>query len=607
MAKKSEAARDLLDRIFPLMLATSVEELPASVKDWILEPKLDGYRGIAGISGGSAALLSRNRLDFEDRFPGIVAALEKLRLEETILDGEIAVFDEQKIARFELTQHSSSEAVFVVFDILMLDGEDLRQLPIEERRSILEKLMKRKSNETIQLMSRYEHGLERALAEAKRAGHEGLIAKKPGSRYEPRRSKAWLKIKFVGNQELIIVGFTLLKDRKDSIGALLLAIREGRDLRFAGRVGTGFTARQRKDLFDILERIRVEKAPVKMGKTRIKGARWVEPKLVAQVKFSEWTHEGQLRHPSFVALREDKEIAEVVREKRPEVVTPEVRFTNPDRVLYPKQGYTKRDVAEYYAAVAEPMVRALHGRPLALEHWNDGIDEPSWYEQSVRSSIPGWLSVVDTPTRTRRGTARHLIVDRPETLLWLAQHSVLTIHTWASRAGTLESPDWMIFDLDPAKTKGFEQAIEAAIVLRGLFDALGLPSVPKTSGKNGIHVIVPLAPGHTFEQATSFACRVSETIAAQVKDITVERTISRRRGRLYADCLQNGYGKTIVAPYSPRGVDGAPVSTPLEWGEIRPGLDPSDFTIRTVPKRLEKKGDLFESALTDGIRLPDLA
>lgn len=585
------------------MLATSVETLPANVAEWILEPKFDGYRGIAGISGGDVSLLSRNRLDLGQRFSGIIAALGKLGLDDTVLDGEIAAFDENRIARFEMTQHSSDSAVFVVFDILHHDGRDLRNLPVEERRAVLEEVFRRKRNRTVSVVSRYEAGLDDALADAKEAGHEGLIAKKPGSRYEPRRSRAWLKIKFVGSQELIVVGYTLLKDRTDAIGALLLAIREGRSLRYAGRVGTGFSTRQRHELFDLLESIEVPKPLLPLGGTRIKGAKWVEPRLIAQVKFSEWTHEGQLRHPSFVAMRDDKEVADVVREKTTRTA-PEIRFTNPDRVLYPRQGYTKRDLAEYYAAVAHALVPAIEGRPLALEHWNDGIDEEPWFEQSVRDNIPGWLTVVETPTRTRRGTARHLVVDRPETLLYLAQHSVLTIHTWASRAGSLESPDWMIFDLDPAKTKGFPQAIEAALVFRALFDTLGLPSFPKTSGKNGLHILVPLQPGYDFDRVTNFACRVSETVAAEVPGITVERTVAKRRGRLYADCLQNGYGKTIVAPYSPRGIDGAPVSAPLEWNEVKPGLDPASFTIETMPKRLEKKGDLFAPALREGVAIP---
>lgn len=600
---KADKARRLLEKIFPPMLATSVETLPAGVAEWILEPKFDGYRGLAGISAGEVSLLSRNRLDLSERFSGIVAALGKLGLDDTVLDGEIAAFDENRIARFEMTQHSSDSAVFVVFDILHHDGRDLRNLPIEERRAVLEKVFRRKRNPTVSVVSRYEAGLDDALADAKEAGHEGLIAKRPGSRYEPRRSRAWLKIKFVGNQELIVVGYTLLKDRTDAIGALLLAVREGRSLRYAGRVGTGFSTRQRHELFDLLESIEVPKPPLPLGKTRIKGAMWVEPRLIAQVKFSEWTHEGQLRHPSFVAMRDDKEVADVVREKTTSAA-PEVRFTNPGRVLYPRQGYTKRDLAEYYAAVAHALVPALEGRPLALEHWNDGIDEEPWFEQSVRDNIPGWLTVVETPTRTRRGTARHLVVDRPETLLYLAQHSVLTIHTWASRAGSLESPDWMIFDLDPAKTKGFPQAIEAALVFRALFDTIGLPSFPKTSGKNGLHILVPLQPGYDFDRVTSFACRVSETVAAEVPGITVERTVAKRRGRLYADCLQNGYGKTIVAPYSPRGIDGAPVSAPLEWKEVKPGLDPAAFTIKTMPKRLEKKGDLFAPALREGVAIP---
>jgi bifunctional non-homologous end joining protein LigD len=243
---------------------------------------------------------------------------------------------------------------------------------------------------------------------------------------------------------------------------------------------------------------------------------------------------------------------------------------------------------------------------VALEHWNDGIDAPSWFQQNIGNEARPWMRLAETPTRTSRRAVRHLIVDRPETLQWLAQHSVLTIHMWSSRAGRLESPDWVVFDLDPAKGKGAEQAIEPALVLRGLFERLSLPSVVKTSGKRGLHVLVPLQPGHTHEQAVAFAESITQGVARQLSDVTVERAIGKRRGRLYLDAYQNGYGKTIVAPYSPRALDGAPVSAPLAWDEVTRRLDPGRFTLRTMPARLAKVGDLFADALRKGVRLPPL-
>jgi bifunctional non-homologous end joining protein LigD len=337
---------------------------------------------------------------------------------------------------------------------------------------------------------------------------------------------------------------------------------------------------------------------------------------VAQVRFTEWTSDGKLRHPAFQGLRADKTPQECVREiaakeqsrttsksiSQPEAIS--ISLSNPQRLLYPEDGITKQDVADYYQAVSAPLLHALNDRPLAVVHWNQGIDKSRWFHQNTGDDAPPWATVVDTPAKTKRGHARHLVADRPETLRWLAQRSALELHMWHSRVNSLTQPDWVVFDLDPAEGRGIDQAIEVAQILHGMFERLGLPSVPKTSGKRGLHVFVPLAAGHTYDDAQSFALEVGETLAKQLKQITLERSLSKRKGRLYFDCLQNGYGKTVIAPYSLRGIAGAPASAPLKWAEIEPGLDPTRFNLRTMPKRLKKVGDLFAPALTQGIRLP---
>jgi bifunctional non-homologous end joining protein LigD len=299
----------------------------------------------------------------------------------------------------------------------------------------------------------------------------------------------------------------------------------------------------------------------------------------------------------------------VVREKPTPTakVTSKVTLSNPDRLLYPRDGIRKADLADYYDKVAEPLLRALRDRPLALEHWNQGIDKPSWFHQNLGREAPAWLTSIDTPTSTgKRATVRHMVADSREALRWLAQMSVLTIHMWHSRGESLEQPDWMLFDLDPAKGKGIEQAIEAAGVMRKLLDQLELPGVPKTSGKRGIHIFVPLAKGHSYEQMHDFACSLAAAVASKVPGITVERSLSKRRGRLYLDCEQNAFGKTVVAPYSPRAIDGAPVSAPLQWSEITKRLDPLKFNLKTMPKRLDKVGDLFEDVFKKKAKLPAL-
>ena len=281
---------------------------------------------------------------------------------------------------------------------------------------------------------------------------------------------------------------------------------------------------------------------------------------------------------------------------------PIVELTNPQRPLYP--GITKQDVADYYQAVSAPLLRAVAGRPLALVHWNKGITGPRWFHQNTGDDAEPWMTVVETPTRSKKGAARHLVADRPEVLRFLAQRAALEIHAWHSRAQSLTQPDWVLFDLDPAEGKDIEQAIEVAQILHGMFERLGLPSVPKTTGKRGLHVYVPLAVGHTYDDAQAFALQVGETLAKQLDSITLERSLSKRKGRLYFDCMQNAYGKTAIAPYSLRGVPGAPVAAPLRWSEVKPGLDPPQFNLHTMPERIHGAGDLFQPALEQGVRLP---
>lgn len=670
--------RQMLKQFFPPMLASLADGPPADDTQWHYELKYDGFRGVVAIRDGAVAMLSRNELDLSGRFPRIMEALQKVRLDDVIVDGEIVVLDEQGAPRFQLLQKGGKERL-ILFDILRLHGEDLRRLPYEERRAILKKAFARPPA-GIFVAQTLEMGGEEALRYAAEGGWEGIIAKRKGSFYEPRRSKAWLKVKAIQQQELIIVGWQPSSAGDHEIGSLHLAVHESGGLRYAGKVGTGFSAKMRswlrKELAkDVVAQATVGDAP------RIRTAVWVKPRLVAQVAFTEWTSDHRLRHPSFLGLREDKEVQDVVREKpaaaaktkspartaaraaaskepkarsakepgaRSQAVgakhqapgtrhqvpgtsprasakkvtaaekgsstkaasaTPaasRVTLSNPGRLLYPRDGFTKEDVAGYYAAVAEPMLRALRDRPLAIEHWNQGIDQPSWFQQNIGREGPPWLRLAETPARTSERSVKHLIADSPDTLRWLAQMSVLTVHMWSARATALEEPDWILFDLDPAKGKGIEQAIEAADVMRRLLETLELPSVPKTSGKRGIHVFVPLRPGYTHEQVTDFACSIAAAIAAKVPGITVERALAKRRGRLYLDCMQNGYGKTVVAPYSLRALDGAPVSAPLLWSEITKSLDPLRFNLRTMPDRLAKVGDLFAAVFENRAKLPVL-
>src|SRR2546428_2503660 len=535
----------------------------------------------------------------------------------------VCVRDPQGVPRFELIQQGrTEEAVLFAFDLLRLDGEDLRARPLEERLDLLRSALSNAPPQ-VQLAEEVRGDVASALAKVRERGLEGLILKARGSVYEKGRSREWLKLKAQATQELAIVGWTPGKgNARGALGALLLAVADGKGgYEFAGKVGTGFSSKQRAELQKQLAQDERPDPPAR-GAPGLRDAHWVEPRLVAQVRFTEWTSDGKLRHPAFQGIRADKKPEECVREKPAPVPTatpakgrarkqtpapapdqPQ-KLTNPDRLLYPKDRITKADVAAYYDAVAPALLNALRDRPLTLVHWNQGIEKPSWFQQDVDAMAEKWMRTVEKPARTKQGTVRHLIADSPRALRWLAQNSVLEIHAWHSRAESLTQPDWVVFDLDPAEGETIEQAIEVAAVLQGMFERLGLPSIPKTTGKRGLHILVPLAKGHTYEDAESFALQVGETVAKQLKNVTLERSLAKRRGRLYFDCMQNAYGKTVIAPYSLRGVDGAPVSTPLRWSEVEPGLDPRQLNLQTMPQRLRELGDLFAPALTQGVRLP---
>lgn len=595
--------KQLLKKVFPPMLATLVERPPGNDADWAYELKYDGFRAVIAITEKGIAMLSRNEIDLAPRFPRTYQALHKIKARELVVDGEVVVLDEKGTARFQLLQQGGNERL-ILFDILWFNGQDLRRLPYVDRRRLLEEAF-RKPPTGIAISQVLDMPWEKALQYAAKGGWEGVIAKRKTSVYETRRSKEWLKIKAIQQQEFVIIGWQPSNANDREIGSLHLAVNDKGELRYAGKVGTGFSSKLRVWLRDELAKHAVPSSPAK-DTPRIKTAKWTKPRLVGQVAFSEWTSDHRLRHPSFLGLRDDKSVEDVVKEV-PQQESSKVTFTNPDRLLYPSDGITKKDVAAYYEAMAEPLLRALQGRPLALEHWNQGIHKPAWFHQNIGKEAPKWLTVVETPTRTTKsGVAKHLVVDSVDALRWLAQMSALTLHMWSSREGSLEEPDWILFDLDPAKGKGIAQAIEAAGVMRKVLETLEVPSVPKTSGKRGIHVFVPLAPGYTHEEVADFACNVAAAVAAKVPGITVERSLAKRRGRLYLDCMQNGYGKTVVAPYSLRAMDGAPVSAPLKWSEITKKLDPLKYNIRTMPERLAKMGDLFAPVLEGGVKLPKL-
>jgi len=605
------------------MLATLSK--PAAIQEgaYVFEVKYDGYRGIAASSGGKIAFISRNGLDLSGRFPEIASALSKIVVGEAVIDGEVVATDSKGVSHFQELMAAGVEHHYAVFDLLWLDGEDLRQRPLEERRKLLESVLA-SAPPVIQIAKRLEGSVAEVMAQAIRGGLEGVVAKLKGSVYSNRRSTDWLKLKVTQSQEVAIIGFSPISNGAAQIGALHLAVYNGKQFEYAGKVGTGFTSKMREQLFKMLRKDRVD-SPAAVGAPRERDATWVKPKYVGEVAFTEWTRDGRLRHPSFKGLRDDKKPEECVRElpreetgehralantaprsaaKRnepPPRLAEQVALTHPDRVLFPKSKLTKRDVFEYYQRVASAMVPALAGRPLAVQQWPRGIAAEGFFRQNIEGA-PKWATTVNVKHERRQ--VKHLIVDRPETLLWLANQSALTLHMWSSRVPHPTEPDWVVFDLDPAEN-GWAQLIRVAVALRGMLEQLGLVSMPKTSGKRGLHVLVPVSRGHTYADTLKFAVAVSRTLGQGMADIaTTERSLRNRGGRLYIDAMQNAMGKTVVAPYSIRALEGAPVSAPLIWTEVTASLNPMDFNLRTMPSRLEKVGDLLEPALSGRQRLP---
>jgi bifunctional non-homologous end joining protein LigD len=609
------------------MLATLSKPSSVTEGGYVYEVKYDGYRGLAALSGGRLAFLTRNGLDLSSRFPEIASALAGIAVGEAVIDGEVVATDAKGISHFQQLLAAGAEHHFAAFDLLWLEGEDLRPRPLEDRRRLLESLLAR-APPLIQPAERLEGSVAEVVAEAKRRGLEGAVAKAKGSPYSGGRSSDWLKLKVTQSQEVAIIGFTPISNGAAEIGALHVAVYNGKQFEYAGKVGTGFTTQMRHRLLQMLAKDRAETS-VAPDAPRQRDAIWVKPKYVAQVAFTEWTRDGKLRHPSFQGLRDDKKPEESVRELAQEItgehrappsvatrsaaersesalargsVEPVV-LTHRERLIFPKSKLTKEDVFRYYQSVAPAMVAALAGRPLSLQQWPKGIGGQGFFRQNVQGA-PKWATTLEVEHERRK--VRHLIVDRPETLEWLANQSAITLHTWSSRLPHLNEPDWVVFDLDPGEN-GWGDLIRVAIALRGMLEHLGLQSVPKTSGKRGMHVLVPIAWGHTHADALAFAVAVAHTLEQGMPEIaTTERSIRERRGRLYVDALQNGMGKTLVAPYSIRALEGAPVSTPLKWQEVTPKLNPMNFNLKTVPARIEEVGDLFALALSGRQRLSRL-
>ncbi len=600
-------------RTYAPMLATAVERLPPGA-DWSFELKWDGFRAIATVRGGEATLRSRNDNDLTERFRSVATALPGAVLAPyAVLDGEICSLDEQGRSSFSALQQGAGSLAYVAFDLLEWNGESVVSRPLEERRQLLAQAIR--PGGSVLLSPVFDDG-PGMLSYAREHGLEGVVAKRLSSRYHPgKRTTDWVKVKLRDTADLVVCGYTTGTGRRaGSFGGLILGREAPDGLAYAGNVGSGFSdgelARVRVELDELVRPDSPFPGPVRIPRVRKDEITWVEPRMVIEVAFAEWTPEGRLRAPVYVRRREDADLppgsstAAAARSR----LEPELRrggralkFSNLDKQFWPEEGISKGDLLAYYRDIAPVLVPHLRGRPFTMKRYPDGWRGKHFFQKQAPAHMPAWIRRVAIPASTREGEQRvieYAILDDDLALLWAVSMGCIDLHAGAARADKLERPDWVVFDLDPAEGTGFEAVVEVALLVRELLTAVGLQGVPKTSGSRGIHVLVPIARRHTHREARAFAEIVAGALArAHPALVTTEWARAKRHGVLI-DVNQNGQGRTTAMGYSVRPRAGAPVSTPLRWEEVRPELEPAAFTMGAVLERVAAHGDLLAPALS---------
>ncbi|HSJ32756.1 MAG TPA: DNA ligase D [Longimicrobiales bacterium] len=649
-----------------VMLAETRRE-PFDDDGWVFELKYDGYRVVGGRSRNEITLLSRNGNDMARALPDITDALARLPFADFIVDGEVVVHDDAGLPSFQRLQkrarltravdirRAAAElpATLYVFDLLAFGGHDLRRLPLVQRKELLRELLP-----TTGTLRYSDHivGRGRAFFElAESMQLEGIIGKRADGVYRSGRSHEWVKIRASKVDDFVVIGLKASKSTRGTFGSLHIAQYDGARLVYAGSVGTGLTPKHMKEVIARVGETRRERPAIE-GLPKATEDRWVEPSVVVEVRYLERTDAGQLRHPVFLRLRDDKEAAECVMQSdavagaapatsqddavttgvpaeptdpaspraneaaaptkravraphRRDAALPKederrVRFTNEDKVLWPEDGYTKGDLISYYRAIAEWMLPYLRDRPVVQTRFPDGIHGKSFFQKDAPEWAPAWLRRETVWSDGSERELSYFIADDAPSLEYLANNASIPLHIWSSRIDTPGQPDWCSLDLDP-KGAPFDQVIQVAQAVHRLCDGIGLPNYVKTSGSSGLHVLIPLGRQCTHEQAKLLGELLARHIVAELPDIaTIARMVSQREGRVYVDYLQNGRGKLLVAPFCVRPLPGAPVSMPLRWSEVKRGLTIAKHTIRTAPRRMARlKEDPMVAVLTE---TPDL-
>jgi bifunctional non-homologous end joining protein LigD len=662
--QESGARRGRVDpKSVEVMLAETSEDA-FTRDDWLFELKLDGYRLLASKAHGEALLLTRNGNDYTGVFPEIARAIKAVPLDECLIDGEVVVLDPRGKPSFALLQQRGRltgpidvkraavelPATFFAFDLLGFEDFDLRPLPLVRRKELLRIALPALG--PVRFLDHIEREGEALLGQVNGMGLEGIVAKKADAPYRGGRSSQWVKIKAERSDDFVIVGFTQPKGSRSGLGALQLADYVDGTLVYAGRAGTGFNEPQLEELRAMLDPLARAEPPC-FGPVVAPGSEplpteqipdtrtttWVEPTQVCEVRFREWTPDGLLRHPAFLRLRNDKRPHECERQgwgtlaavgavggvdaspvaadagrdarQRTEPPAPPkapiqktVAFSNLSKIFWPAERYTKGDLIAYYRAVSRWLLPYLRNRPVVLTRFPDGIEGKSFYQKDAPEFAPEWMRTTAIWSEDTQRDIRYFVCDDEESLLYIANMGSIPLHIWASRVGSLELPDWCVIDLDP-KEAPFSDVIRAAQLLHRICESIGLPNYVKTTGKTGLHILIPLGRQLTYAQSRTLGELLARLVLRELHQVaTITRHVTKRGDKVYLDYLQNRHGQLIVAPFSVRPLPGATVSMPLVWDEVTDSLDPKAFTIKTAMDRMERLGTDPVAAVLE--QMPDL-
>ncbi|WP_226739729.1 DNA ligase D [Microvirga lenta] len=592
--------------ILPPFVEPSLAKLVASAPTgphWLHEIKFDGYRIQARIDGGKVRLLTRKGLDWTRKFSSIAEALKELRLPSALIDGEIVVEDESGVSDFSALQQDLSTGrtdrmIFYAFDLLYLDGQDLRQVPLQDRKALLQlALDDLPEGGTIRFSEHIAEDGASLIRHACRMGLEGIVSKRADQPYKSGRGEHWLKSKCTQRQEFVVAGYVPSSTSRKAVGSLVLGYYDGKDLVHVGRTGTGFTAATARSLWAQISALEMQASPfhARLSAEARRNVRWMRPELVAEVEYRGWTHDGHLRHAAFKGLREDKDPREVVREDGtvsapPATSSPALasaRLTHPDRVLWEDEGLTKLGLAEFYTEIADWILPHIVDRPLSLLRCPSGSHKECFFQKHAWAGLDESLV-----QRVSIGDDEVLAIRDLRGFLALVQAGVLEIHPWGSKLKAAEKPDRIVFDLDPGENVAWPAVVEGAQEVRQRLKDLGLESFVKTTGGKGLHVVVPVKPRAGWDATKAFAERVALAMAKDAPDrYTASLAKRAREGRIFIDYLRNGRGATAVAPYSTRARSGAPVSTPLSWSELPSLQNGSHYRVANLAGRLQHMGE----------------